>query len=148
MTDISVPRELLESLLDADMGMQAPEYTPARMASAIRYDMAIERIRALLAAPPADGATRLGVVLDTKGSRKALGAMNAKLRAKAGRLDREVAALHAERDQNEELRTSLERSNELLWKAALLIRSSKYKINGGSLICGRIDDHLSDQSKP
>jgi hypothetical protein len=30
--------------------------------------------------------------LDTKGSRKALGAMNAKLRAKVGRLERELAA--------------------------------------------------------
>lgn len=32
------------------------------------------------------------VKLDTKGSRKALGAMNAKLRAKIGRLERELAA--------------------------------------------------------
>ena len=32
------------------------------------------------------------VKLDTKGSRKALGAMNAKLRAKVGRLERELAA--------------------------------------------------------
>ena len=33
------------------------------------------------------------VMLDTKGSRKALGAMNAKLRAKVGRLERELATI-------------------------------------------------------
>ena len=33
---------------------------------------------------------------DTKGSRKALGTMNAKLRAKVGRLEREVEQLRAE----------------------------------------------------
>ena len=32
----------------------------------------------------------------TKGSRKALGAMNAKLRAKIGRLEREIEQLRAE----------------------------------------------------
>lgn len=37
--------------------------------------------------------------LDTKGSRKALGAMNAKLRAKVGRLERELAALKAQANQ-------------------------------------------------
>lgn len=34
-------------------------------------------------------------VYDTKGSRKALGAMNAKLKAKIGRLERELAQLRA-----------------------------------------------------
>lgn len=97
-------RELLERIVAGDVGRMIYAKLATGQATETDDGKAWLELRALLATPPADAADiggqageevphQITIVqhLDIKGSRKALGAMNAKLRCKVGHLERKIS---------------------------------------------------------
>ena len=97
-------RELLERIVAGDVGRMIYAKLATGQATETDDGKAWLELRALLATPPADAADMGGQAgqevtqqitivqhLDAKGSRKALGAMNARLRCKVGHLERKIA---------------------------------------------------------
>ena len=109
---------------DEIMQMAFEEGQPSEDASGYYFELEefdlfiqrlMEEVARLNSSPVSDGDERSH---DTKGSRKALGAMNAKLRAKVGRLERELAALSAPShgEQVREVEWHVDDSDKEVWK--------------------------------